>query len=45
VYLHTSKVRYELKVVLLDLWRVNVKTIRGFIDILVADFFKDKTAQ
>jgi hypothetical protein len=25
VYLHTSKVRYELKVVLLHLWRVNVK--------------------
>jgi hypothetical protein len=44
VYLHTSKVRYELKVVLLHLWSVNVKTIRGFIDILVANFFKDKTA-
>ncbi len=35
--LHNSKARYELKVVLLDLWRVNVKTIGGFIDIPLAD--------
>ncbi len=42
--LHTSKARYELKVVLLHLWRVNVKTIHGFINILLADFFIDKTA-
>ncbi len=31
--LPTSKARYELKVVPLHLWRVNVKTIRGFIHI------------
>jgi hypothetical protein len=31
--LHTSKARYALKVVLLHLWRVNIKTIRGFINI------------
>ncbi len=33
--LHTSKARYELelKVILLLLWRVNVKTICGFINI------------
>jgi hypothetical protein len=30
--------RYELKVVLLHLWRVNVKTIGGFINIPLADF-------
>jgi hypothetical protein len=42
--LHTSKARYELKVVLLHLWRVNVKTIGGFINIPLADFFIDKTA-
>jgi hypothetical protein len=35
--LHTSKARYELKVVPLALWRVNVKTIRGFIHIPLAD--------
>ncbi len=28
---HTSKVSIELKVVLLHLWRVKVKTTRGFI--------------
>jgi hypothetical protein len=39
--LHISKARYELKVVL-HLWRVNVKTIRGFNNILLADFFIDK---
>ena len=35
--LHTSKARYELKVVLLHHWRVNVKTIGGFINIPLAD--------
>jgi hypothetical protein len=37
--LHTSKARYdyELKVGLLRLWRVNVKTLGGFIDIPLAD--------
>ncbi len=35
--LHTSKARYELKGVLLHLWRVNAKTIRGFINIPFAD--------
>ncbi len=42
--LHTSKARYELKVVLLYLWRVNVETICGFINILLVDLFIDKTA-
>ncbi len=32
-----QKARYELKVVLLYLWRVDVKTIRGFINIPLAD--------
>jgi hypothetical protein len=36
--LHTSKTRYELKVVLLHLWRVNVKTIPRFVNIPLADF-------
>jgi hypothetical protein len=36
--LHTSKARYELKVVLLHLWRVNVKTTGGFSNISLADF-------
>jgi hypothetical protein len=36
--LHTSKASHELKVVLIHLWRVNVKTIRGFISIHLADF-------
>ncbi len=35
--LQTSKARYELKVVLLNFWRVNVKTIRGFINNPLAD--------
>jgi hypothetical protein len=35
--LHTSNARYELKVVLLQLWCANVKTIRGFINIPLAD--------
>jgi hypothetical protein len=37
--LHTSKARYELKVVILQLWRVNVKTIGGFINIPLADIY------
>jgi hypothetical protein len=41
---HTSKARYEMKVILLHLWRVSVKTICGFINILLADFFIDKPA-
>ncbi len=41
-YVYTSETRYELKVVLPHLCRVNVKTIRGFINILLADFFIDK---
>jgi hypothetical protein len=37
--LNVSKARYERKMVpvLLHLWRVNVKTIGGFIDIPLAD--------
>jgi hypothetical protein len=35
--LHTSKARYKVKAVLLHIWRVNVKTIRGFISIPLAD--------
>jgi hypothetical protein len=35
--LHISKARSELKVALLHLWRVNAKTIRGFINISLAD--------
>ncbi len=42
--LHTSKARFELKAVLLHLWRVNVKTTCRFNNILLADFFIDKTA-
>jgi hypothetical protein len=38
--LHTSKARYELQVVLLHLWRLNVKTVRGFINISLADLSK-----
>jgi hypothetical protein len=34
---YTSKARYELKVVLLHLWRVNVKAIPGFIYISLPD--------
>ncbi len=40
----TSKASKELKVVLLHLWRVNVKTTRGFIDIPLVDFHTVKTA-
>ncbi len=35
--LHTGKAIYKLKVVLLNFWRVNVKTIRGFMNIPLAD--------
>jgi hypothetical protein len=35
---HTSKVSKALKVVLFHLWRVNVKTTRGFINIPLEDF-------
>jgi hypothetical protein len=35
--LHSSIARYELKVVLLHLWRVNVKMIGGFINIPLVD--------
>jgi hypothetical protein len=42
---HMSKVSKELKVVLLHLWRVNVKTTRGFINIPLDDFHIDKTVQ
>jgi hypothetical protein len=35
--LHTSRARYELRVVLLHLWRVNVTTIGGFTNIPLAD--------
>jgi hypothetical protein len=35
--LRTSKARFELKVVLLHLWRVNVKTILRFINVPLAD--------
>jgi hypothetical protein len=35
--LYTSRARYELKVVLLHLWHVNVKTIGVFINITLAD--------
>ncbi len=42
---HTSKVSKELKVVVLrHLWRVNVKTTRGFINIPLEDFHIEKTA-
>ncbi len=36
---HTSKARYEL-MVLLYLWSVNVNTIRGFINIPLADLLQ-----
>jgi hypothetical protein len=39
---HTSKASKELKVVLLHLWRPNVKTTGGFIYISLGDFQKDK---
>jgi hypothetical protein len=40
---HTSKASKELKVVLLRLWRENVKTTRRFIYISLEDFHMDKT--
>ncbi len=40
---HTSKASKILKVVLLHLWRINVKTTRGFINIPLEDFHMDKT--
>ncbi len=40
---HTITVKQvKLKVVLLHLWSVNVKTTRGFINISLDDFFIDK---
>jgi hypothetical protein len=41
---HTCKVSKELKVVLLHLWCVNVKTTRGFTNIPLEDFHVDKTS-
>ncbi len=41
---HTSKDSKRLKVVLLHLWRINVKTTGGFINIPVEDFHMVKTA-
>ncbi len=41
---HTSKASKRLKVILLDLWRINVKTIGGFICISFGDFHIDKIA-
>jgi hypothetical protein len=35
---HTSKASERLKVVLIHLWRINVKTTDGFINIPVEDF-------
>ncbi len=40
----TSKANKELKVVLLHLWRVNVKTTRRFIYIPLVDSHTVKTA-
>ncbi len=41
---HTSKASKRLKVVLLHLWHVNVKTTGGFILISLGDFHTDKIA-
>ncbi len=41
---HTNKASKTLKVVLLHLWRINVKTTRGFLNIPLEDFHVDKTA-
>ncbi len=38
---HTSLINKELKVIILHLWRVNVKTTRGFINIPLEDFHID----
>jgi hypothetical protein len=35
--LHASKARYELKVALLHLWRVNIKMMSEFVNIPLAD--------
>ncbi len=40
----TSKASRRLKVVLLHLWRINVNTTGGFINIPVEDFHMVKTA-
>ncbi len=45
VKVHTSKVSKDVKVALLYLWRVNVKTSRGFINIPVEDFHIEKPRQ
>jgi hypothetical protein len=37
--LHTNQARYELKKLILYLWSVNVKTIPGFFNVTLADFF------
>jgi hypothetical protein len=42
--LHMSKVNKELKMLLLHLLHVNVKTTGGFINIPVEDFHVDKIA-
>jgi hypothetical protein len=42
--LQTNKARFELKVVLLHLWRVHVQTIGGFTSIPLIDFFTVKIA-
>ncbi len=39
-----SNASKRLKVVLLHLWRINVKMTGGFINIPVEDFHMDKTA-
>jgi hypothetical protein len=39
-----ARLSYRLKVVLLHLWRVNVKTTGGFISISLADFYTDNIA-
>ncbi len=41
---HRSKGGKRLKVVLLHLWRVNVKTTGGFLSISFGDFHTDKIA-
>ncbi len=43
-YVYTSKASKRLKMVLLHLWRINVRTTRGFINIPLEEFHIDKTA-
>ncbi len=43
-YVRTSKASKTLKVVLLQLWRINAKTTRGFFNIPLEDFHVNKTA-